>query len=103
MLWSALRGKAWAFFSIRIWSIEIAAKMQGGHYQSPAEVIEEGLDLLDARDSATPAPAAEGEESISEIFLRLGRQVPEEEWSKIPTDFSINLDHYLYGAPKVSK
>ncbi|MGO9337744.1 MAG: type II toxin-antitoxin system ParD family antitoxin [Terracidiphilus sp.] len=81
----------------------IAAKVQSGHYQSPAEVIQEGLDLLDARDSATQVPAAQSEESLSEIFVRLGQQVPMEEWSKIPTDFSKNLDHYLYGAPKASE
>jgi Arc/MetJ-type ribon-helix-helix transcriptional regulator len=81
----------------------IAAKVQSGRYRSPGEVIQEGLDLLDARDSTTQAPEAHDEESISEIFVRLGQQVPMEEWAKIPTDFSKNLDHYLYGAPKVSE
>lgn len=28
------------------------------------------------------------------------KNIPEEELDKIPTDASINLDHYLYGAPK---
>ena len=28
------------------------------------------------------------------------KDIPEEELDKIPTDASINLDHYLYGAPK---
>ncbi len=81
----------------------IAAKVQSGQYESPADVIQEGLDLLDARDSTKQTPTTKGEESISEIFLRLGKQVPDEEWSKIPTDFSKNIDHYLYGAPKVSE
>ena len=27
-------------------------------------------------------------------------KVPKEEWAKLPTDGSINHDHYLYGAPK---
>ena len=26
--------------------------------------------------------------------------IPQEELDKIPTDASVNLDHYLYGAPK---
>lgn len=30
-------------------------------------------------------------------------QVPNEEWKKLPTDLSINTDHYLYGSPKVEK
>jgi hypothetical protein len=28
------------------------------------------------------------------------KDIPQEELDKIPTDASINLDHYLYGAPK---
>ena len=32
--------------------------------------------------------------------LEIGASVPMEEWEKVPTDLSINLDHYLYGAPK---
>ncbi len=33
-------------------------------------------------------------------FRELAMQVPKEEWDKFPPDFSDNLDHYLYGAPK---
>ncbi len=28
------------------------------------------------------------------------KDIPEEEWDDVPTDASVNLDHYLYGAPK---
>ncbi len=28
------------------------------------------------------------------------KNIPEEELDKIPTDASLNLDHYLYGVPK---
>lgn len=28
------------------------------------------------------------------------KDIPQEELDEIPTDASINLDHYLYGAPK---
>ncbi|MGA2170584.1 MAG: type II toxin-antitoxin system ParD family antitoxin [Terracidiphilus sp.] len=81
----------------------IASKVQSGRFQSPAEVIQKGLDLLDARDSATQTPPAQNEDSISEIFVRLGQQIPMEEWSKVPVDLSKNLDHYLYGSPKDSE
>lgn len=35
-------------------------------------------------------------DKIGEIM----RDVPDEVWTRIPTDGSINIDHYLYGAPK---
>ena len=35
-----------------------------------------------------------------EIAQELASQIPPEEWEKVPADASINLDHYLYGAPR---
>jgi len=40
---------------------------------------------------------------IWEIIAEIGKSVPEEEWVKIPADSSINLDHYLYRAQKISE
>jgi hypothetical protein len=37
---------------------------------------------------------------IWEEIVELMQDVPDEEWAKLPTDGSENLDHYLYGAPK---
>ena len=33
-------------------------------------------------------------------FQELAREVPQEEWDKLPKDLLDNLDHYLYGWPK---
>lgn len=38
---------------------------------------------------------------IWEVIDELSREIPEEEWAKIPSDASVNLEHYLHGAPKV--
>jgi hypothetical protein len=35
-----------------------------------------------------------------ERLVEIGRQVPDEEWAKLPTDFSRNFEHYMYGAEK---
>jgi hypothetical protein len=35
-----------------------------------------------------------------QIWQEQLKDIPEEELDKIPTDASINLDHYIYGAPK---
>ncbi len=37
---------------------------------------------------------------IWEIAEKISASIPEEEWGKLPTDLSKNLDHFLYGAPK---
>ena len=36
-------------------------------------------------------------ESVWDMLRRFAEQVPEEEWEKLPTDLSENLDQYLYG------
>lgn len=45
---------------------------------------------------------AEGENkpTIWERIRAHSKNIPAEEWEKMPTDASENLDHYLYGAPK---
>jgi len=40
---------------------------------------------------------------IWEALEELGKSIPAEEWAKVPRDLSKNLDHYLYGAPKVQE
>jgi hypothetical protein len=37
---------------------------------------------------------------VWEEVLEIGASIPMEEWEKVPTDLSINLDHYLYGSSK---
>ncbi len=38
--------------------------------------------------------------TIWERIRAHSENIPNEEWEKMPTDASENLDHYLYGAPK---
>lgn len=40
---------------------------------------------------------------IWEIIVELGEQIPDEEWATVPSDASINYEHYLYGAPKKNR
>ena len=38
--------------------------------------------------------------TLWEMWQKHLKDIPEAELDKIPTDASVNLDHYLYGAPK---
>lgn len=42
------------------------------------------------------------ERPIWEVIAEISSQVPDEVWEKVPSDGSLNVDHYLYGAPKKS-
>jgi hypothetical protein len=37
---------------------------------------------------------------IVDILEELAKEIPQEEWDKLPSDLNDNLDHYLYGVPK---
>jgi len=37
---------------------------------------------------------------IEDLLEELAKEIPQEEWDKLPDDLNDNLDHYLYGTPK---
>ena len=41
--------------------------------------------------------------SIAREFAAIAAEVTEEDWARVPTDLSKNLDHYLYQTSKVSR
>jgi hypothetical protein len=40
---------------------------------------------------------------IEEVLRDIAKEIPQEEWDKLPEDLNENLDHYLYGVPKKIK
>jgi hypothetical protein len=67
----------------------------------PPDKQREALRLL---DSLAMDPGSEGtnadRRSIWEVVDEINAGLPADTWENVPTDGSINLDHYLYGAPK---
>lgn len=49
-------------------------------------------------DNPEPDPEPE---SLHQMFERLRKSIPAEEWEKLPTDGAKNYKYYLYGHPKV--
>jgi len=45
-------------------------------------------------------PPPEPKKTIWEKIEEISSRVPPEAWAEVPTDGSMNVDHYLYGAPK---
>ena len=48
----------------------------------------------------TPAEAPRDSRSILEIVAEATKDLTEEDWKGFPTDFSKNVDHYLYGTKR---
>lgn len=80
----------------------IAEKVRSGRYHSADEVVREGLELLQERESATPREPSGEAADFAAAFESIARNVPHADWESVPPDLSKNLDHYLYGSQKTS-
>lgn len=69
----------------------------------PPNKQKEALRLLDTLASEQ-GPGHNGRgldhKPIWELVEEINANLPVDTWDNVPTDGSINLDHYLYGAPK---
>ena len=59
------------------------------------------------QSNGNPTELSDSQDDSAQSFLgmidEIRAQVPDEEWKKLPTDLSKNIDHYLYGSPKVEE
>ena len=67
-------------------------------HQFPPEKQQKVLDYAESLDSID-APLS-GRQTLWDSIEDIIRDVPEDAWDDVPTDGSLNVDHYLYGAPK---
>ncbi|MBH8575556.1 hypothetical protein I8752_21605 [Nostocaceae cyanobacterium CENA369] len=81
--------------------------------QAPDFLIEEVLNFLLFITSRLKQrvnenqPVESNQNLPSQSFLNfvdeISLKIPPEEWAKLPSDMSVNLDHYLYGSPKIEE
>ncbi len=67
----------------------------------PPDKQQEALRLLDTlATGASSEGTGVDRRPIWEVVDEINAGLPADTWGNVPTDGSINLDHYLYGAPK---
>ena len=66
----------------------------------PPSKQEEALRLLDNLTKSEGNGTHLARKSIWDVVEEVNAGLPADTWETVPTDGSINLDHYLYGAPK---
>ena len=82
----------------------VVADFLGGRLTSDAgalllrEIGEETADS--ARAEETPEEAETDNMPFWKRVEELRKTVPAEEWAKLPSDGSRQIDHYIYGSPK---
>jgi putative addiction module CopG family antidote len=81
-------------------------QVRTGRFPSEDQVVREALEQFKQAQAPGPTvPAAQEtgtreERPLWEVIAGIASRVSDEEWAKLPTDASYQLDHYLYGAPK---
>ncbi len=66
----------------------------------PDKKQEEVLALVDQMLKEGRPQSPSNGRPIWEIIEEIANQAPPGTWDDVPTDGSVNHDHYLYGAPK---
>jgi hypothetical protein len=78
--------------------------MEAAMRTETVEKIARKSELLSAEQQAKVLEFVEGFDaaprSLYDIVRNLVEEIPEDVLNRLPTDGSINHDHYLYGAPK---
>ena len=77
----------------------VIEKLRGLPLEKQQEVLE-FVDKLDRQENSETIQAEpKGRMPIWER-IEISKEVPPGAWDEVPTDGSINIDHYLYGSPK---
>jgi Arc/MetJ-type ribon-helix-helix transcriptional regulator len=84
---------------------DILAVVKSGRYASLDDAMSDAASLLLERVKLEQAqanqPAAPPtRKPIWEVAEELSKNIPPEEWDKLPVDGASQHDHYIYGTPK---
>jgi putative addiction module CopG family antidote len=80
----------------------IAEKVRSGRYKAADEVVREGLRLLEQRESEMLHSPSNGNTNLAAVFESIANEIPDDEWQRVPSGLSKNIDGYLYGGQKRS-
>ncbi len=84
--------------------IHISAAEAMSDFGALLDLVRAGDEVVIEHDSLPVAVLrpADSHSSLGEAFAAIAREVPDEDWKRVPSDLASNLDHHLYGTSKVS-
>ncbi|MBC8199462.1 MAG: hypothetical protein H8E80_05385 [Desulfobacteraceae bacterium] len=74
--------------------------VKGSGEYSPQGTLLRVLQVDELRLTTSETHYDKSARPIEDLLEELAREIPQEEWDKLPSDLNDNLDHYLYGVPK---
>ena len=74
--------------------------VKGSGEFSPQGKLWRVLHVNELRLTTTETHYDQSARPIEDLLNELAKEIPQEEWDRLPNDLNDNLDHYLYGVPK---
>lgn len=74
--------------------------VKGSGEYSPQGKLLRVLEVDELRLTTTERQYNKSARPIEDLLDELAKEIPQEEWDRLPSDLNDNLDHYLYGVPK---
>jgi hypothetical protein len=81
-------------------AFKVVAKLSEQQQEHIAALILREVETLRNQQELEPQAGHAQAQAFLDRIAKIRESIPKEEWQKLPSDASKNVDHYLYGSPK---
>jgi hypothetical protein len=81
-------------------AMEAVSKLSKAEQEHIAALIFQEVEALRKKQELEKQAGYAQAQAFLQRIAKIRENIPQEEWQKLPSDASKNVDHYLYGTPK---
>ena len=81
-------------------ALEVISKLSETDQERIASLILQEVETLRKQQELEKQAGYAQAQAFLQRIAKIRESIPKEEWQKLPSDASKNVDHYLYGSPK---
>lgn len=81
-------------------ALEVISQLSETEQEHIAALILQEVETLRKQQELEKQAGYAQAQAFLQRIAKIRESIPKEEWQKLPSDASKNVDHYLYGSPK---
>ncbi|BBC26329.1 MULTISPECIES: hypothetical protein [unclassified Pseudanabaena] len=81
-------------------ALEVISQLSETDQEHIAALILQEVETLRKQQELEKQAGYAQAQAFLQRIAKIRESIPKEEWQKLPSDASKNVDHYLYGSPK---
>lgn len=81
-------------------ALEVISQLSETDQEHIAALILQEVEILRKQQELEKQAGYAQAQAFLQRIAKIRESIPKEEWQKLPSDASKNVDHYLYGSPK---